>query len=176
MVRRSRFTCVLDTCVIYPVEVRDVLLWFAYAGLYVPKWTSHIHREWDSVMQRKGISDSERLKRRERMDEAFPFARVSNYEPLIEQLELPDPDDRHVFAAAIKVNANLIITENLKDFPTDYLATFSLAAKTADDFLADIVDLDPATALGAFNTHVSYRRDPDMDHFAVLDAIRRSQL
>ena len=176
MVRSSRFTCVLDTCVIYPLEVRDVLLWFAHFDLYVPKWTVDIHREWDAVMERKGVDKEERRKRCEAIDTAFPFARVINYQPLIEQLNLPDDNDNHVLAAAIKVNANLIVTNNLKHFPENYLATFGLSVKSADDFLADIVDLDTETSLKAFRTLVSYRRNPEMDDFQVLDAMRRNGL
>ena len=106
MVSSRRFTCVLDTCVIYPLEIRDLLLWFAHFRLYTPKWTEDIHAEWDSVMERKGISLEERQRRIAKMNQAFPFALVDNYSPLIETLNLPDPKDRHVLAAAIKVNAN----------------------------------------------------------------------
>ena len=176
MIRSNHFTCVLDTNVIYPLEVRDVLLWFAHYGLYVPKWTADIFREWDTVMGRKEIDAAERLKRCSRMDEAFPFARVEQYESLIDQLNLPDPDDRHVLAAAIKVNANLIVTNNLKDFPRDYLASFGLRAKSADEFLADVIDLDHETSTAAFRELVLHRRKPAMDEYAVLDAMRRNGL
>jgi len=152
------------------------LLWFAWEGLYVPKWTAKIHEEWDRAMKRKGVQPAERQKRCKAIDDAFPFARVINYEPLVERLELPDPDDRHVLAAAIKVNANLIVTNNLKDFPPKYLASLGLAAKSADDFLADIVDLDTDTAVAAFRKLVSYRRNPEMDEYQVLDAMRRNEL
>tara|TARA_R110001583_G_scaffold191048_1_gene355852 strand:- start:3111 stop:3371 length:261 start_codon:yes stop_codon:yes gene_type:complete len=73
---------------------------------------------------------------------AFPDALVINYEPLISGLTLPDEKDRHVLAAAIKTNANVIVSNNLKDFPKDYLGSFGLVAKSADDFIADIIDLN----------------------------------
>ncbi|MFM8453969.1 MAG: hypothetical protein ACKOAD_03175 [Gammaproteobacteria bacterium] len=69
------------------------------------------------------------------------------YEPLIPSLDLPDEKDKHVLAAAIKSNANIIVTNNLKDFPEEYLARFGLAAKTADDFLTDIIERhEPASS------------------------------
>ncbi len=176
MISSKRFTCVLDTCVIYPVEVRDLLLWFAHFKLYTPRWTEHIHEEWDDVMARKGIAAEEREKRRVKMDSAFPFALVEDYAPLIDQLTLPDPKDRHVLAAAIKVNANQIVTNNLKDFPEDYLASFGLVAKSADDFLADLIDLDQELSLHAFRVLVLHRRNPEMDEYQVLDAMRRNGL
>lgn len=127
-------------------------------------------------MKRKGVNPREIEKRCQRMNEAFPFALVSNYESLIDKLELPDEDDRPVLAAAIKVNASQIVTNNLKDFPKEYLASFGLVAKSADDFLADIIDLDHETSVIAFRDLVMYRRNPEMDEYEVLDAMRRNGL
>lgn len=107
---------------------------------------------------------------------AFPDALVINYEPLIEGLTLPDEKDRHVLAAAIKTNANIIVTNNLKDFPNDYLASFGLAAKSADDFIADIIDLNHEKAIEAFKKLVLNRRHPDLDEFEVLDNLRKNGL
>lgn len=71
------------------------------------------------------------------MNEALEDPVVTGYEPLIESLTLPDPDDRHVLAAAIKAGAQVIVTFNLKDFPTDTLDPFGIEAKGPDDFLID---------------------------------------
>lgn len=104
MIHSVTFTCVLDTNIIYPVEIRDLLFWFAYYDLYTPKWSEHIFEEWKSVMKRKGVSEMEAQKRVDKANLAFPDAFVKNYSGLIESLELPDPKDRHVLAAAIKTN------------------------------------------------------------------------
>lgn len=111
MIHSVRFTCVLDTNVIYPLWIRDLLLWFAHYDLYTPKWSKHIFDEWNEVMIRKGISEEDRSKRIYVVNEAFPNAMVENYEPLVEMLDLPDEKDKHVLAAAIKTNANLIVTK-----------------------------------------------------------------
>ncbi len=176
MISTDKFTCVLDTHVIYPLQIRDLLFWFADADLYRPKWSGGIFSEWDRIMERKGILEAERRKRLERANLAFPDALVTNYEKLVDTLTLPDENDRHVLAAAIKCNASLIVTNNLKDFPELYLAGFGLSAKNADDFCADIIDLDPYRALTAFKRLVANRRNPNMDEFAVLDALKRSGL
>ena len=102
MIHSVRFKCVLDTNVIYPLWIRDLLLWFAYHDLYTPKWSKHIFDEWLDVMIRKGISKEEAINRTNKVNEAFPDALVENYEPLIKTLELPDDKDKHVLAAAIK--------------------------------------------------------------------------
>lgn len=176
MIHSVRFKCVLDTNVIYPIEIRDLLFWFAYYEMFTPKWSEHIFDEWKDVMIRNGISEEEASKRVERANIAFPDALVANYSGLINSLELPDPKDRHVLAAAIKTNANVIVTNNIKDFPKDYLASFGLTAKTADDFLTDIIDLNPEQAVKAFKQLVLNRRNPDLDEFQVLDILRNRGL
>jgi predicted nucleic acid-binding protein len=176
MIHSVRFICVLDTNVIYPLWIRDLLFWFAHYDLYTPKWSQNIFDEWDEVMKRNGISEIERNKRITVVNEAFPDAMVENYEPLIQMLDLPDEKDKHVLAAAIKTNANLIVTNNLKDFPVEYLASFSLSAKSADDFLTDIIDLNHETRIKAFNDLVLQKKNPSLDKYQVLDIFRKNSL
>lgn len=176
MIHSVRFKAVLDTNVIYPVIIRDLLFWFAYFELYTPKWSNLIFEEWQSVMERKGISSTEAAKRVGVANIAFPDAQVHNYEGLIGNLQLPDPKDCHVLAAAIKANANIIVTNNLKDFPKDYLETFGLSAKSADDFLTDIIDLNPDEAIKAFQGMVLNKKNPELDEYEVLDLLRKSGL
>jgi len=90
MIHSVKFTCVLDTNVIYPIEVRDLLFWFAHYELYTPKWSDHIFDEWKEIMARKGVPEEIILKRVEQANKAFPDALVKNYEPLIDSLNLPD--------------------------------------------------------------------------------------
>ncbi len=176
MIHSVRFTCILDTNVIFPLWIRDLLLWFAHHDLYTPKWSKHIFDEWLEVMKRKGVSETEAKMRTDILNEAFPDALVKNYEPLIETLSLPDMKDKHLLAAAIKTNANLIVTNNLKDFPEEYLASFGLSAKCADDFLTDIIDLNHDASVRAFRDLVLNKRNPPLDEFEVLDALRSNGL
>lgn len=176
MIYSVRFTCVLDTNVIYPLWTRDLLMWFAFYELFTPKWSENIFSEWIEVMKRKGVPEAEALKRANLMNRAFPDALVKNYEPLINKLELPDPDDRHVLAAAIKTNANLIITNNLKDFPQDYLSRFGLKVKKPDDFFTEIIDLNKDLSLAAFRKLVLNKKNPPYDEYEVLEIFRRSGL
>jgi predicted nucleic acid-binding protein len=176
MIHSIRFTCVLDTNVVYPVIIRDILFWFAYYDLYTPKWSEHIFDEWKRVMVTKGVSEKEAEERISKANSAFPDALVKNYKGLIDSLELPDKDDRHVLAAAIKTNASLIITNNIKDFPTKYLQSFGLNVKTADDFLTDIIDLNHEQAIAAFKEMVLHKKNPKQDEFEVLNLLRNSGL
>lgn len=176
MIHSVRFTAVLDTNVIYPVIVRDILLWFAYYELYTPKWSAQIFVEWQQVMERKGVPHEEAKQRTHVANLAFPDALVTNYQGLLKTLSLPDPDDCHVLAAAIKTNANIIVTDNLKDFPETYLDSFGLKAKSADDFLTDIIDLNHEIAVQAFREMVLNKRNPPLDEYQVLDRFRKCGL
>lgn len=176
MIHSVRFTAVLDTNVIYPVISRDLLFWFAYYDLYTPKWSKHIFTEWQSVMERKGVAAQDAMKRVEKANLAFPDALVQNYDGLIKNLELPDENDRHVLAAAIKTNANIIVTNNVKDFPQEYLQSFGLRAKVADDFLTDVIDLNQEQAVAAFKEMVLNKRNPPLDEYEVLNRLRKIDL
>ena len=176
MIHSVCFTVVLDTNVIYPVIIRDILFWFAYYELYTPKWSEHIFDEWKRVTIEKGVSEEEANKRISKANSAIPDALVKNYKGLIGHLELPDKDDCHVLAAAIKTNANLIVTNNIKDFPEEYLQSFSLSAKTPDDFLTDIIDLNEEQAVAAFKEMVLNKKNPKQDEFEVLNLLRNAGL
>lgn len=131
---------------------------------------------WGDVMRRKDVSEKDIKKRMDWANLAFPDAMVKNYDVLIDVLDLPDPKDRHVLAAAIKINANIIVTNNLKDFPEEYLASFGLLAKSADDFLTETIDLNPEIAISSFRKLVLNRRNPDLDEYEVLNSLRRNGL
>ena len=173
MIHSVRFTTVLDTNVIYPLISREILLWFAYYDLYTPKWSKHIFDEWKEVMIRKGVTEAEAERRAGKADLAFPDALVKNYDGLIAHLSLPDPKDRHVLAAAIKTNANIIVTNNIKDFPEEYLQSFSLRTTTTDNFLTDTIDLNPKQAVDAFREMVLNKKNPPLDKYQVLDQMRK---
>lgn len=113
------FVVVYDANVLYPSSVRDLLLRVARAGLVQAKWTDEILDEvFRNIKANRPDLDPARLDRtRKLMNDAIADVLVSDYEPLIEILDLPDPGDRHVLAAAIKSSAQVIVTENLKHFP-----------------------------------------------------------
>lgn len=136
---------VYDANVLYPAPLRDLLIRLAQAGLVRARWTETIHDEWTrNVLAINRHVTAERLARtRSLMNEAVRDCLVTGYEDLIDALTLPDPDDRHVLAAAIRGGAEVIVTFNLADFPADTLAPFGIAAQHPDDFLASLLDVAP---------------------------------
>jgi hypothetical protein len=101
-------------------------MWLALTDLFKARWTSRIHDEWISnVLQNRPDLTLEQLtKTRNLMDRNVRDCLVTGFERLIEGLELPDLDDCHVLAAAIRCHADLIVTFNLKDFPSQCLEPY----------------------------------------------------
>ncbi|TKV56792.1 PIN domain-containing protein [Nakamurella flava] len=139
------FIAVYDACVLYPSVTRDVLIRVAIAGTVQARWTDDILDEVrrNVAADRPDISRDQLSRLFELMAEALPSAAVGNHHPLIDGLELPEPDDRHVLAAAIASGAQLIVTDNLRDFPPAVLDTWNIEAKRADDLLVDQFHLAP---------------------------------
>ncbi len=138
------FVVVLDANVFYPFRTRDVLFTFAQHGLFRARFTNQIMDEWtrNLIENKPELKDS--VRRQERViREVFEECFVTGFEPLVSGLNLPDKDDRHVLAAAIKCSAQVIVTENKKDFPEDILEEYSVEALSADDMLANTYDLFP---------------------------------
>lgn len=110
--RHSPFTAIYDACVLYPAPLRDFLMWLGLSGRFRARWTTQIHDEWKrSLLQNRPDLTSEQLDRTSAlMDVAIPDALVTGHESLIPGLTLPDLDDRHVLAAAIRCGASVIVT------------------------------------------------------------------
>lgn len=138
-------TAVFDANILYPAPLRDLFIRVAQAGLVRAKWTEAIHDEWlRNVLLNNPQLSAERLARtKQLMNEALRDCLVTGYEDLIESLTLPDPNDRHVLAAAIRANAEMIVTFNLKDFPQTALSKHDLQAIHPDELLGMLFDRSP---------------------------------
>ena len=122
----DRFTAFFDASVLYPASLRDLLMRLAVRGLFRAKWSALVHEEWirGVLADRPDLTRKQLERTRALMDAHVPDSMVTGYEKLIEGLDLPDPDDRHVLAAAIRGRADVIVTCNLKDFPPEKLAPY----------------------------------------------------
>lgn len=171
----AHFTAFLDASVLYPAPLRDLLLELAVSDLYCAKWSDLVHKEWIAALRRQRPELSiERLNRtRDLMDQHVRDALVTGFEPLVEALELPDPDDRHVLAAAIKARSDMIVTNNLKDFPSDRLDTWGIEAQHPDEFLLNQFHLSQPLFLQAIKTVRNRLKNPPLsaeDYFDILRA------
>ncbi|WP_349254322.1 PIN domain-containing protein [Rhizobium sp. CB3171] len=120
--------------------MRNVLVQCAFDGLIEAHWTDDIHGEWiRNLAANSPETPVSRLEAtRDRMKDVLPDADVANYRALVPSLSLPDPDDRHVLAAAVAAKASVIVTWNLKDFPAADLRPYGGTCTSPDDFLAGL--------------------------------------
>src|SRR5438094_5838914 len=155
-------TAVYDANILYPAPIRDLFIRLAQVGLVRAKWTEAIHEEWlRNVLKDNPHLSPERLARtRTLMDEAVRDCLVTGYEDLIASLALPDPDDRHVLAAAIHAGADVFVTCNLTDFPAEALARVHIEAQHADDFLVYLLDQAPGVVCAAVKRQRESLRNP----------------
>lgn len=171
------FVAVLDANVLYPVRCRDVLFSFAEAGLFRARLTEDILREWTVAVGRRHPTLKDNIERQaEIVRAAFGECFVTGYDGLGRTLDLPDPDDRHVLAAAIRCSAQVIVTQNLKDFPEDILEEHAVEALSADDFLHQTYDLFPVEANSVLRSVRSKYRDPSMTASEFLTDLTRCGL
>lgn len=172
------FTVIYDACVLYPAPLRDLLIRLATTGLFRAKWTEQILDEcFESILKTRKDLDAEKLARtRELMNKAVRDVLVDNYEDLIEGLELPDPDDRHVLAAAIRCGAQVVVTWNLKDFPAEKLIPYNLEAQDPDEFVLNVIDLRPTTVSRAIEQQAASLTNPRRSTEDVLDVLERNGL
>ena len=172
------FIVVYDANVLYPSTLRDLLVHVALTPLVQAKWTAQILDEtFRSLARNRPDLDPTRLQRtRELMTTAVRDCLVTGYEPLIGSIELPDPNDRHVVAAAVRARAQLIVTFNLDDFPAPALAAWDIEAKHPDDFLIDQFHLDALEVHKSVQAVANSWRNPPGTADDVLDGLERQGL
>ncbi|MGP9725504.1 PIN domain-containing protein [Corynebacterium sp. AOP40-9SA-29] len=166
------FTVVLDACVILPAGLNDTILRLAEADSFGVRWSAMIMEEVrrNMVGTKFNIPEEAADRRLAAMRAAFPFAEVTGYEALIPVMD-NDEKDRHVLAAAVRSEANTIVTRNLKDFPDVSLAPWGIEAVHPDQFLLNQLDLEAKKVLAVLKRQVEQNRYPPQtaeELFAVL--------
>jgi len=172
------FVVVYDASVLYPNVLRGLLIRIAQAELVQAKWTEQILDEvFTAVRRNRPDLDPARLDRtRTLMGTAVRDWRVSGYEPLVESVSLPDLDDRHVLAAAIRTHAQVIVTSNLRHFPIDALNQWDIEPKSPDEFVRAQIDLDRSAVYAAVQRIADSWRRPPGTVDDVLDRLERAGL
>ncbi len=174
----SSYTVIFDACVMYPAPLRSYLMYLANTGLFRARWTNQIHDEWmRNLLANNPSIKQEQLERvKDLMNANVPDCLVEGFEPLIDGITLPDVDDRHVVAAAIKGQAESIITFNLKDFPSCELEPLGLSAIHPDEFLCDMFELDSSSCVKAAQQQRASLRNPTMTQEEFLACLQKQKL
>ncbi len=173
----GRYTAVLDACVLFSRLQRDVLLSLAHADLYTARWTQEIENEWTSSLVKRYPNAGDKIPFVvDQMREAIPDCLIVDYELFIPSLQLPDENDRHVLAAAIRGNADAIVSLNTKDFPADVLSKFDIEIQTPDQFVLNQIMLHPPRALTAIKKMRDRWERPSMSASDMVDLFEKRQL
>ena len=151
----ASFTVFYDASVLYGSALRKFLMHLAMTGLFCARWSDGVHEEsMTALLRNRPDLSREKLERTWMlMDKHAEDALVTGYEDLIDGLHLPDPDDRHVLAAAIRGRADVIVTVNVRDFPEEALEPFGIEAQHPDEFIAHLIDLAAGVVIGAAERH-----------------------
>lgn len=174
----SKQTAVYDACVLYPAGLRSTLMYVGLTGLVHVRWSEAIHDEWmrNVLDDRKDITPEQLERTRSLMNAAIPDSLVVGYEPLIETLELPDPNDRHVLAAAIHAKAEVIVTFNGKDFPKAALTPHSIEKSTPDAFVLRLLQAHPIQVVDALRMDRMAKKRPPKTPEEYLNALIAQRL
>ena len=169
---------ILDACVLFPAPLRDFLMHLALLDVFSARWTEQIHAEWirNVLEMRPDLTEKQLNRTKDLMNRHIRDCLVENYEHLIDKLSLPDKDDRHVLAAAIKANAEYILTFNLKDFPASVLQKHKVQAISPDTFLSDLFEENAEQFVLAFERQLKSLKNPPKTSDELLEILGKQQL
>lgn len=169
---------VYDACVLYPAPLRDLLMHLALTGLFQARWTEQIHEEWIRSLHedRPELSLAKLERVRDLMNAHAEDCLVTDYESLIDALVLPDPNDRHVLAAAIRAKAGLIVTYNLADFPARLLDLHGVKAEHPDAFILRLLEVNPERVVQAVQDQRQSLRSPEVTAHELLTTLDKQRL
>ncbi len=136
------FTVVYDANILYSAPLRDFFVQLAASKILEARWTEEIHTEWmrNVLLNRSDLRSEQLVRTKNLMNENVENCLVQGYEQIIPELELPDPGDRHVLAAAIHSRANFIVTFNLRDFPAENLKQYNIEPLHPDEFILRLLN------------------------------------
>jgi PIN domain len=166
---------VIDANILYVNHLRNFFMRLASLGGIRIHWTTRIEDEWIGHLaeNRPDIGEAKLRERAAMMNQALPDALVTGHEYLEETLRLDDPKDRHVLAAAIHTQADVIITNNLKDFPAAILEPYDIMAVDPDSFTYGLLLIDPRPVIRTVIEIQRTLKKPPMSMTEVLDILEK---
>lgn len=161
---------------LYGDLLRNLLLRLAAEKVCTIHWSAKVQDEWKRhLVEDAGYSEAVIARTQARMEAAFPTAAVTDYEALMSQLSLPDADDRHVLAAALKVEADILVTFNLKDFP-EMAMPVRLTVQHPDVVLKHLFTANPEGCRITLTKLVASLKNPPMTAIEIAAALEKNQM
>ncbi|MCU0238280.1 MAG: PIN domain-containing protein [Pyrinomonadaceae bacterium] len=168
----------LDACVLFPAPLRDFLMHLTLLDVFLARWTEEIHQEWirNVLEMRPDLTEKQLNRTKDLMNNHVRDCLVEDYENLTEKLILPDKNDRHILAAAIKVNANHILTFNLKDFPPNILQNYGINALSPDKLLSELFETNKEKFCLAFERQLKSLKNPPKSAEELFEILEKQNL
>ncbi len=168
---------VIDACVLYPTVMREVVVGVAEAGLFEARWSARLLEEWARAAAKLGPQGEAQARGEIALLQArFPAAAIPVSPGLEQRLWLPDPADIHVLAAAIAGSADLILTNNAKDFPRNILEEEGLDRRDPDEFLLALWQDHPDIVRGVAEAVLAEARRLSGEDFTLRGLMKKARL
>ncbi len=169
----QQLTALLDANVLFSPPLRDLLIELSCEQVFHARWTDKIHEEWTraAAKLRPDLPLEIQQQIRRLLDQAIPDCLITDYEHLTATLTLPDKDDRHVLAAAIAGQCNIIITRNFRDFPKKALRPYNIEVQEPHTFLKTIAPEKIRHCTGIIRERLNH-----MDAKRYITALRKNRL
>lgn len=171
----DNFPAVLDACVLHPFHLRTTLFRLAARGLYRPLWSAEILAELRRSLERRGVADNSITNTEARMLETFPDAEIDSYDHLVDLMTCHEKD-RHVLAAAVKAQADVVVTFNLGDFPASSVEPHKIEAQHPDEFLLNLYGLRPNAVVEELARQADRNTEEPRTLDSLLDALTRANV
>jgi predicted nucleic acid-binding protein len=171
-------TVILDANILFPAPLRDFFMYLAILGGIQARWSKRIEDEWtrNLIAKRPDLSPERVYRTAAAMNAAIPDALVEDFEQLEQALVLPDPDDRHVLAAAVKGKAQVIITKNLRDFPAQTTQAFEIEVMHPDVFVHHLLHLEPRPVIQTIKAIKAALKNPPKSFLEILDTLEQQEM
>ena len=138
-----------DANVLIPRTLRDYIVYAAKAGAVQLHWSQATLDEMSrNLIAKFGFSPDDATELELRLTEYLPRALIEvrrRDTQLVANVEM-DAKDRHVVAAALSAKATVLVTDNTRHFPTDWLAERKIELLTPAQLLTRLA-ADHADAL-----------------------------
>jgi hypothetical protein len=168
---KADFPVILDACVLANIRVCDLLLRLAETPrLYLPFWSETILDETQRTQTgRLGWPVELSESWRSEVTRFFPDACVDNLQCAVSPEDV-DAKDRHVVQAALRAGAEVIVTFNLRDFPSPALEPINIRARHPSEFLLTLFSIEPLLVARRINEIAEAKNERPLD---VLKRLRR---
>ncbi len=158
----ATFPALFDTNVLFGLHLNDAILGMAKRGLFRPLWSMQILTELSDNLVEHGLSSANAGRRLAAMQRAFPDAMVGGHEDLVGAMT-NDAKDRHVLAAGVRANREVLVTFDLTDFPEESVAPYDVEIVHPDTFLLDQLDLYPGPTVGVLRQLIADYSSPKLE-------------